>query len=301
MKIFLASATTLFLVGLALIIWFLTQLIFISTISKTKVKLMKPVSFLENGYRAIRSTQMDVSTSPSIMATDDPNPHYGPAILTQDGLIKDYKVDADFSFDRPVYILNSNEKQFSRIFLNNQIYAIDDNRVGELIHVFRDIDISRISYALPLTNDSFLLATVSSGGKHSLWQISHHDFTHKLLTDNLSYSIKQPKIFKSEPLQQIILVYYSGDVTFAYGGDTSRPKYSTIRLFDNAHPSGIDIARLSLNAGVVVDIEVDKHAIIAYCDPNLPNSKSPLPWNVWRIEPVKNYYFLTHGKTIEQS
>src|SRR5690606_9657012 len=101
------------------------------------------------------------------------------------------------------------------------------------------------------------------------------DFTHKLLTDNLSYSIKQPKIFKSEPLQQIILVYYSGDVTFAYGGDTSRPKYSTIRLFDNAHPSGIDIARLSLNAGVVVDIEVDKHAIIAYCDPNLPNSKSP--------------------------
>lgn len=264
--------------------WILGKLIFVSNISTSKVKRMEPIDFLRDDYKASPLEIAQPINAKSFTAADNHAIASREAILTSAGVISSDVFDADLTVDRHISILDAQGPSPAKLFLSSHIYGVDGDRIGSYIHAHEEIHVSTIRHIASLNDDWFLMASSPYSSAEELWQISHHDYSHLLLTDTPYYTSEPPHLFKPDGFSGMILVYYSGIVTFGYGGDSSRPHFSTIRLFNAEHPVGIDIARLSLNAGKVVDIKIEGDAIIAYCDPNLPNSETDLPLNVWKIE-----------------
>lgn len=62
------------------------------------------------------------------------------------------------------------------------------------------------------------------------------------------------------------MIYYTGSFDFAFGGDSSRPKFSVLRIYNQQYPEGRDIVRFSFKAGTVVDVRKTEHGF-GHCRP----------------------------------
>ena len=209
-------------------------------------------------------------------------------LLTPTGELQEGRRVFDKDPNRIVRLLDSTEGQLDKVFDGNDIFAKKDERVGGRIHSFAEPSLQILRYVGGVNGDWFLVAGDPEGSPYTntkLWQVSHADYSRSLLTEDPYFTFdRPPRLFRPEGFAGEVLVYYTGSVDFGFGGDSSRPKHSVIRLFTEDYPSGHDVARFAFRAGTIVDIKYENGALILYGDPSRPGAEKRLPPRLWKLE-----------------
>ncbi len=165
-------------------------------------------------------------------------------------------------------------------------------RVRTITEPFADLShwgFSEFSYWAAIDQDHFLMVSTEQGKNHwddKLWQINRHDLSKTFLADKpyFTHAIP-PKVFQPPSFDGSILVHYTDSVDYAFGGDSSRPKYSTVRVFTPQFPEGQDVVKLGFEAGMVVDVSVVEGQLELLTDPSLPAmaDKPRVPPRIWQV------------------
>jgi hypothetical protein len=108
----------------------------------------------------------------------------------------------------------------------------------------------------------------------------------KIAEDTYFTFVRPPVVFRPKGFGGLVLVYYTGSVNYGFGGDSSRPEFSFIRIYNETYKEGLDVAKFGFKAGTIVHVEWRDNALIATGDPNRPAAaqKEPRPARIWRIE-----------------
>jgi hypothetical protein len=209
-------------------------------------------------------------------------------LLTPAGELQEGRRVFDKDPNRTVRLLESTEGWPDKVFDGNDIFARSDGHLGERLHSFAEPSLQILRYVGGINDDWFLLAGDPEGSPYTntkLWQVSRADYSRSLLAEDPYFTFdRPPRLFRPEGFAGTVLVYYTGSVDFGFGGDSSRPKHSVIRLFTEDYPSGHDVARFAFRAGTIVDIKYENGALILYGDPSRPGSEKRLPPRLWRLE-----------------
>ncbi|MES2823547.1 MAG: hypothetical protein V4732_08095 [Pseudomonadota bacterium] len=273
------------------VVWIILNMIFVAQITDIKVFFSKEITILipgiavkelEHGNKPLPATgynQTDSGAMPSAKTM----------LLTPDGQLVEGQRVYDDDPNVEVDYLEANGVNLPKIFLKNDIYAVDGDRLGRKLGEFSNPAFKVFRYAGALNEKYFLVVADAETATYVddvLWQVRHEDFEKTIIESDPYYTFERvPKVFKPGGFDGTLLVIYSGDLSYGFGGDSSRPKFSILRAYTGKHPDGIDLVRLGFKAGTIVDIEWRDGSLILVCDPSRPSStnKQRLPSRQWQV------------------
>jgi len=274
--------------GVGLFLTVFGRMVFIDKLAEKSVRRMKDV-VIENASFQVVEIEHSLPPLPYEYRPGSGDvPAAREILLTPAGELQEGRRVFDKDPNRTVRLLESTEGKPDKVFDGNDIFARKDGHLSERLHSFAEPSLQLLRYVGGINGDWFLLAGDPEGSPYAnnkLWQVSHADYSRSLLTEDPYFTFdRPPRLFRPEGFAGTVLVYYTGSVDFGFGGDSSRPKHSVIRLFSEDYPSGHDIARFAFPAGTIVDIKYDNGALILYGDPSRPGSEKRLPPRLWRLE-----------------
>ena len=93
-------------------------------------------------------------------------------------------------------------------------------------------------------------------------------------------------IFLSEGFAGQVVIYYTGSVDYGFGGNSSRPKYSFIRIYNERFKQGLGVAKFGFKAGTIVDIKWIDNALVVTSDPSRPlaTNQKVMARRIWKIK-----------------
>ena len=211
-------------------------------------------------------------------------------LLYEDDSIKEGRRVFDDDPGAEVLVAENKYRHEKYVFISNEVFQYTEGRKGEKIGSFTSPEFSYIDFVLPV-NDRYVLINGSMKdspypSERELWQVEYNDLNKTQLSTTPYYSfVRPPKVFIFEDANEQIVVYYTESYSFAFGGDSSRPKYSVVRIYNSEFPQGRDVIKFGFKAGTVLDvIKIDDgYQLIA--DPSLPamaekSRVSPRKWKV---------------------
>ncbi|WP_160153554.1 hypothetical protein [Microbulbifer sp. ALW1] len=211
-------------------------------------------------------------------------------LLRPDGLLE--ADDSHFDGDprKGVLALADPKKDAAWILSESRIYLREGDRIGRELVNFGGTPFTGFGYVAGLNEDWFLVAGDSGAHKYPetmLWQVSRENFETRLLEKNPYFTFSRPpKTFTPSGFEGVLLAIYRGVVSYGFGGDCSRPRYSILRAYTPAYPDGIDLARFSFKAGTIVDVQYQDGTMQVIGDPSRPGAagKDRRPPRVWNLE-----------------
>jgi len=275
--------------GIILIAAIFGPMIFRDQITASKLKLSQEVVSLLDGIQVAE-----------ISDNEQPLPYeYQPGtgdvaaademLLFEDGMIEPGRRVYDNDPRKQVHVLSGNQASQSLVFKGNDVYRFVNNRLGDHIGTISSPALRSVSHVTVVTDNALLLAGYLASVPHAdvrLYQINLPDWRQEEIAVDPYYTFSRPpKIFKPDGFDGVVVVYYTGEYSFAYGGDSSRPKYSVIRVYNKAFSEGRDVVKLGFKAGTVVNMSWQNGALILRADPSLPAmmNKPRMPARVWRV------------------
>ncbi|WP_428821140.1 hypothetical protein [Microbulbifer sp. MCCC 1A16149] len=211
-------------------------------------------------------------------------------LLTPEGQLQ--PEESRFDGDPRQYVdeLSGGDSQAPWILYESRIYQRNGDTLGREIADLSDAPFAGFGYVAGLSSEWFLVAGDVRGDKNRnsrLWQVSKKNFEIVLLEKNPYFTFSRPpKTFTPQGFDGVLVAVYSGVVSYGFGGDCSRPRYSILRAYTSTYPSGIDLARFSFRAGTIVDVDWQDGTLMVIGDPSRPAAagRDRMPPRVWRVE-----------------
>ncbi len=196
----------------------------------------------------------------------------------------------DSSPGKEVFVLHDEQNNPQLIFRRNKVFKVKDGQRGDLLGYFSDPKVTFVRHVSALDEKYFLLIGDPSTVKYPysyLWQVDKANLKKTKIAEDLYFVFeKPPMIFKPKGFEGIIVIYYTGSVDYGFGGDSSRPEFSHIRIYNDQFTNGTDIAKFGFKAGTIVDVKWSNGALILTGDPSRPLSAEmkPKQARVWEIK-----------------
>jgi hypothetical protein len=211
-------------------------------------------------------------------------------VLLNDGRLSSERRVFDKDPGKEVQVIKDTNQKPQYIFTNNQVYHAKEGNCGKLFGSFSNPELSIVRHVSHLNHRYFLMIGDPTTYKYAysyIWQVDKNNLEkHKIAEDPYFTFVRPPMIFRPEGFGGLVLVYYIGSVNYGFGGDSSRPEFSYIRIYNDKFEQGLDIAKFGFKAGTIVNVEWENNALIATGDPSRPAAayQEPRPARVWRIE-----------------
>jgi len=163
------------------------------------------------------------------------------------------------------------------IFIKQQLYQSDGKRIGSLMHSFTGSALGEVKY-VNVINQTTLILTASASEPDSyetlLFQFDLTNFSLIAILKQANFcpaNTRHPaKTITPAGFDGVLFVGYCGNRSYAFGGDSSRPKQSVLRLYSKFYPLGIELIQLSLNAGIIVEVTFADGILTIIGDPSRP-------------------------------
>ncbi|WP_078085907.1 hypothetical protein [Microbulbifer mangrovi] len=210
-------------------------------------------------------------------------------LLTPDGQLQSEETRFDGDPRRYVDELSGADSLAPWILFESRIYQRNGDTLGQEIADLSEAPFTGFGYVAGLNDEWFLVAGDVRGDKNRnsrLWQVSKKNFDVVLLEKNPYFTFSRPpKTFTPEGFDGVLVAVYRGVVSYGFGGDCSRPRYSILRAYTSTYPLGIDLARFSFRAGTIVDVAWQDGALVVTGDPSRPAAagRDRIPPRVWRV------------------
>lgn len=251
-----------------------SSLLFWSQITQLKIQFSPEFIPLIEG---VTVTEIDNDEAPSSKEVPDTGDLQGgqEMLLYEDGSIKEGRRVFDDEPGTEVIVSFNKARQASYVFKNNNVFDYAEGGKGNKIGSFSSPGFAHIDFVLPV-NDRFMIVHGAMEdspypSERVLWQVEYDGLNKIQLSSNPYYSfVRPPKIFVSEDTGEQMLVYYTGSYDFAFGGDSSRPQYSILRLYNSLYPEGRDIIKFGFKAGTIIDASKLDNGYLLTADPSLP-------------------------------
>jgi hypothetical protein len=274
----------------------LIKMVFIAEFSDMKVFFSKEITNVSAGVSVKELTHGGEAAPYNPFEPQDSGamPSTKKMLLTPDGKLVEGKRFLSEDPNIEVESLTTHSTISQIIFQDNDIYAVDGDRLGAKLGEFANPAFRYIGYAGALNEKYFLVhavAVTEQYNRSTMWQVRYDNLEKTLIETDPYYAfVRVPKVFKPSGFDGTLLAVYSGSVDYGFGGDSSRPKYSVLRAYTSKHPDGIDLLRLGLKAGTLVDVEWSNGELILVCDPNRPSNanKKSLPSRRWQVHLPNN-------------
>lgn len=177
----------------------------------------------------------------------------------------------------------------SYVFIKNILYKFTDGKLGDMIGEYSGPALSHIGHVAYINKKYFLVngQPASSGYSDSrLWQVDRRTLHNtEVATDAYYVFDRPPMVFREKGFNGVVVVYYTGDFSYAFGGDSSRPEFSIIRIYNDRYPEGKDIVKIGFKGGTIVDVKADNGSLILTGDPSRPMMahQPRLPARIWKV------------------
>lgn len=209
-------------------------------------------------------------------------------LLTPEGQLEQDERVFDDDPRRSVEVLPGIGDEVSKVLYDGRIFAREGNRPGRELADFSDGPFSGFRYVGGINRDWFLVAgdpIEQPYGNTALWQVSHKDYRYTLLDTNVYFTHdRPPKTFSPAGFDGVLVAIYESCASYGFGGFCSAPRYSILRAYTPGSPDGIDLVRLSLKAGTIVDVEWQGGTLLVMADPSRPPStQRSLPPRLWSV------------------
>lgn len=277
----------LFVLGLLLFLWVAVRMIFVGWFTERSLRLMRPYDLLADGV-SVAEAEHDLSPLP--YEFQPPNGDTETAmevLLTPEGMIEEGRRYFDEDPNRTVWWLQAQPGGRDRVFVDGDVHEMVDGALGHKLTRFSEPALKSVSYVCGVDQRWFLLCGNRLDSAHVdnvLWQVDQATYQRHLLTKDPYFTFSRPpRLFRPDGFPGTVLVYYEGSVSYGFGGDCSRPRYSILRVFTESRPAGIDLARFSFKAGTLVDVEYRNGELIVTGDPSRPGEPERRAPRVWRV------------------
>lgn len=235
---------------------------------------------------------VEISDNESVMETEF-NPGTGDIdgskvmVFTTEGILEDRRRWFDDDPGREVEVVVRDQELKSLVFKENGIYEIGSKNLAKKIGSYSNPELSLVRQ--PVNKNIMLVNGDRVEAQYAdpwLWQLDLNTFEKFLLTKDPYYShSRPPKIFINKNTGEKIVIYYTGDYSFGFGGHSSRPKNSVVRIYNKQFPEGNDLASFAFKAGTIVNVDWYDNDIILTGDPSKPtgSKKDRMPARKWKL------------------
>jgi len=210
-------------------------------------------------------------------------------VLLEDGTIEARQRTFDSDPGKEVDVLISEIDLTTLVFHKNDIFEFNNYHLGRKVGEFSDPKLKFVRHVMPV-NDRYVLVNgdreEAQYAEPYLWQVDRNSLEKTLLTKEPYYSFERPpKIFVADGFNGVVIVYYTGEYSYGFGGDSSRPEYSVIRVYNESFPDGMDVAKFDFKAGTIITVEWENNGLKLTGDPSKPGGeeKNRKPARVWQI------------------
>lgn len=265
------------------------SMIFQKQITTVQLKLSQEVILLLDGIQVTEISDKEQPLPYEYRPGTGDVPAAKEMLLSDDGKIEEGQRTHDGDPRKEVHVLLNGQGSQPFVFKGNEVYRFDNYRLGEQLGTFTSPAFRHIGHVAAVTNNVLLVQgypALATNEKHHLYQVSLPDFSQKEITEDSYYVfLRPPMVFTPAGFNGVVVVYYTGDYSFALGGDASRPKYSVIRIYNKNYSEGQDVTKLGFKAGTVVNVSWQNDALILQADPSLPAmaDKPRVDARVWRV------------------
>lgn len=289
MKIVLWIIGIVVLIGIIPVVITFANLIFRSELTELKVKKSPEYRPLIDNVIVEEIESDELPLTAEIPNTGDLEAGYE-MLLMDDNVVKEGHRVFDDDPGKEVIVAFNKFRQESLVFTGNDIFALNNEHKGNKIGSFPSPQFSYVDYVLPV-NGKFMLidgAMPASAypSERELWQVEYNGLNKTRLSNDPYYtSTRPPKVFIFKDASEELVVYYTGSFDYAFGGDSSRPEYSVLRVYNAQHPEGLDIVKFGFKAGTIVDVKKMEGGYLVTGDPSRPAMAdmprlSPRIWKV---------------------
>ncbi len=277
------------------VLWFLWVfiggLIFVRQLTEAKIRLSKEYEVLADGVRTFRQGETPpVPDTPSLEDHKGTQSGCAEMVLLENGELSDKRRVFDDDPGREVNVLPASNNSSSLLFDRNQIFEVVDGRRSQVLGAFSDPEVQSVRHVSAIDDNNLLLIAtpkVEDAFHSHAYNVNRRTFEKTQVVENTYFtSARPPAVFKPRGFDGVVAVIYSETYTFAFGGDSSAPQLSTVRLYDSKNPEGKNILRFGFKAGTIVDVRFEDDKLIAVGDPTRPanENKEFLPRIEWVIE-----------------
>ncbi|WP_226661141.1 hypothetical protein [Microbulbifer aggregans] len=209
-------------------------------------------------------------------------------LLTPEGQLERGERVFDEDPRRPVDVLVGIGGEKSKVLYDGRIFERDGDSPGRELADFSGGPFSGFRHVGGINREWFLVAgdpIEQPYGNTALWQVSHRDYRYTLLNSNVYFTHdRPPKTFSPAGFDGVLVAIYASCASYGFGGYSSAPRYSILRAYTPGNPDGVDLVRLSLKAGTIVDVEWQDGTLLVTADPSRPRSPHrSLPPRLWSI------------------
>lgn len=145
------------------------------------------------------------------------------------------------------------------IFSGQKVYREQQGRLGELLGTLQGVS-GGISYAAWIDSQRFVIVSYSHTDKGTitpLWQATTDELVaEQIVADTYYLHCKLPDVYRFAAADTTVLVYFTGNLSWGFGGDVNKPQNSVIRVYNPAYPDGKDIASISFAGGMIRDVSL---------------------------------------------
>ena len=273
--------------GLAFIFYMIVSFMSIGKVSEVKVKLESKNRIFVTGVSLEEVERIEPPLEYEYL------PKAGNLPISQDILTNE---DLSFvfgsaSFDNDVerQYLYLESPDYSFAFKEDVLYSVVSDKLGEKDKRWSDLGIKMVRHAAYIHSELMLVFGDNASLEYfptNIYLINPYTFDNKIIASDPYYSFaRPPKVIQLDNFNGIVLIYYIGSYSYAYGGDSSRPKKSIVRVFNEQYVTGIDVVEMSFASGTIVDVYFENNSLILTGDPSRPSQSgqerlSPRFWKV---------------------
>ncbi len=172
------------------------------------------------------------------------------------------------------------------LFVEDSVYEKCSNKLGKKLHTFEAPKIENVTFACNVNENNLIIVGYPNDlYRHDrrIWQVNPKTYeTNELDKDVYYYNSRPPKVITPDGLKGVVVIYYTGVISFGILSSYSRPKMSTVRVFTDQHPQGKNLASFHYRAGTIVDAEMIDGDLRLTGDPS-----HPIPTNRNHIKPAR--------------
>jgi|GEM_PF-4816616 len=207
--------------------------------------------------------------------------------LGKDGRFIQNSKKADENLAKEYLVLRSDYYVLASKY--GKLFSVKDNRLGQEVTSWAKHGFASSTLLAAVNEKSFLVkASLESAEnkENMLFQISYPELEKVALSPDPYFTLKRPPLrFISRDEKTVVVVYYEGAYSYGFGEEDSRPQKSIVRIYNQEHPKGLDLAALSFASGTVIDLAFEESSLLLLADPSRPKQegKSALAKRIWRL------------------
>ncbi len=290
--------------------WIFWNMIFIAQITDKEVEKQEPFKIKKTGVQ-IEQIKIDIDDFPKpVNFESKPEIASKAMMINEDGevypgypmsddelssavtvIVSPYKESAGFVIEnKGIYILNKVSE--TKTFTNSKGDEVEIvGTKGEQFFDFsKDEKFNRTTEGYLFDQRLlFVLCYKHDQQGISLLQINLVSKEVQELSNKIRYGYQYYESFRFFELGKNdthILSYYTGNYSYAFGGDSSRPKKSHIRIYSDEFPNGEDLASFEYVSGMIVGAKYNGEDLLLKGDPSRPRQvkKRHRDPKYWRIK-----------------